>query len=249
MSETPLDQAHLAAEADPDQRLRFFDRLAGAELFLLLERDEPKVFELSDGPIVLAFDTEARLAEFAPAGAERAEITGRSMVAMLAGQGVGLGLNLSVAPSSQILGPDALDWLAGMLDQGPAEVSGRPKALRAPGRAPEALLRALDEKLSAAAGLADAAYLAEADWDNGASGHLLAVIGAPDGARNALTRAVGEALVFSGIEAGAVDVSFHHPGDPVVATLERVGLRFDLPQLGLVPTMPGRDPSRPPKLR
>ncbi len=249
MSETPLDEAHLAAEADLDQRLRFYDRLAGAELFLLLDGEEPKVFHLSDGPIVLAFDTEARVVEFAPDGAGRAEITGRAVATMLSGQGVGLGLNLSVAPSSQVLPPEVIDWLAGMLEQSPAEVSAVPKALRAPGHAPEALLRALDEKLSAAAGLAQAAYLTEVDWDGGITGHLLAVIGAPDAARQALTQAVGEALVFSGIEAGALDVSFHQSGDPVMATLERVGLRFDLPQSGLFQQAPGSDPKRPPRLR
>ena len=60
MTESPLDAAHRQAEADPEKRPLFFDRLAGAELFLILEDESPRVFDLADGPIVLAFDTEAR---------------------------------------------------------------------------------------------------------------------------------------------------------------------------------------------
>ena len=43
MTETPLDQAHAAMDSAPDddqKRLRFFERLADCELFLLL-KDEP----------------------------------------------------------------------------------------------------------------------------------------------------------------------------------------------------------------
>jgi hypothetical protein len=46
-------------------------------------------------------------------------------------------------------------------------------------------------------------------------------------------------------------VIFVRATDPVTARLEKVGLRFDLPQLQrpVSPGAPGSDPARPPKLR
>ena len=97
---TMLDRAYGEMEAGGDtERLRFYERLADAELFLLLEREAeggriaPQVFPLEEGPVVLAFDTEDRLAEFSP-GAAYAAMTGRALAEMLAGQGLGVGLNL-----------------------------------------------------------------------------------------------------------------------------------------------------------
>jgi hypothetical protein len=249
MIQTPLDQAHLAAEVDPEQRLRFYDRLVGAELFLLLDGETPKVFDLSDGPLVLAFDLEERVAEFAPDGAARAEMTGRTLIAMLAGQGVGLGLNLSVGPSSQILPPNVIDWLAQQLQQSPAETFGVPTSVRAPGQAPEALIRAVDEKLAGAAGLATSAYLVGVDWRDAPSGLLLAFLGAPEGAKPALSRAIGEAWAFCGTDAPGLDVSFLDAGDAMIAQFQRFGLRYDIPQVGPQQIAPGTDPARPPRLR
>ena len=61
-----------------------------------------------------------------------------------------------------------------------------------------------------------------------------------------------EALTFSGIEAGAMDVGFFNHSDPTVTKLMRVGLRFDLPQMETLqktPRMPGSDPDAPPILK
>jgi hypothetical protein len=81
----------------------------------------------------------------------------------------------------------------------------------------------------------------------------LAFVGAIPRAQDALVRAASEALTFSGIEAGAMDVGFFAPSDPVVAKLAKVGLRFDLPQgeaLQQTPRLPpGSDPAKPPILK
>lgn len=76
---TPLDQAHAAMDAAPDDdaaRLAFHDRLASAELYLLLiaepEGDaplDPRLFETTQGSFVLVFDRVERLAEFAEGSA------------------------------------------------------------------------------------------------------------------------------------------------------------------------------------
>ena len=73
------------------------------------------------------------------------------------------------------------------------------------------------------------------------------------GAETALARAVNEALVFSGIEAGMLDVVFLPDSDPSAAQLARVGLRFDLPEPPKPERTeriaPGSDPDSPPILR
>ena len=256
---TLLDAAHAAVSADPENealRLRFFERLADGEMVLLLEREvvgdrlEPKVFELEDGPVVLVFDREERLAEFSGGIAPYAALPGRVIAGLLKGQGIGMGVNLGVAPSSMLLPPEALDWLAETLDGGPEEVEAQPMEFLAPS-VPEAVVTALDGKLARAGRLAVAALLAGVVYRDGRRGHLLAVLDAAEGSEAALARAMREALVFSGVEAGELDVVFLRAGDPAAQAMARVGLRFDLPEpeAPVAPAAPGMDPSRPPKLR
>ena len=63
---------------------------------------------------------------------------------------------------------------------------------------------------------------------------------------------MGEALTFSGLDAGELDVGFFEASDPLVARLAKVGLQFDLPDPIAMPSppgAPGMDPEKPPKLR
>ncbi|MHC0053667.1 SseB family protein [Actibacterium sp. D379-3] len=260
--ETALDLAHAAMEAAPEDdaaRLRFFERLADSELFLLLAEEAeddnvtPDVFALEGGRFVLVFDREERLAEFVGVTAPYAALSGRLIAAMLAGQGIGLGVNLGVAPSSILIPAEAVDWLAGILSQQPTEVEALPVEITPPAGVPDFLLGALDAKLGTAAGLAPLVYLAGVLYEGGQQGHMLAFIDAMPGAEGALTQAAGEALTFSGIEAGAIDVAFFDASDPIAARLARVGLRFDIPEPVRVdatgPQAPGMEPDKPPKLR
>lgn len=261
---TPLDTAHAAmAEAPEDDaaRLRYFARLADTPLLLLLETEAagdtltPRLFPLETGQVVLAFDTDDRLTAFTGAAAPYAEVPGRVIAAQLAGQGIGLGLNLGVAPSSFLIGAEGIDWLAATLARGPEAAEARPLSFHAPGGLPQALLASLDGKLARAAGLAQAALLAGVIYADGRRGHLLAFVGADPGAEAALARAAGEALTFSGVEAGEMDVVFLAAEDPALVQMARVALRFDLipDAQALVPAQepraPGSDPHRPPRLR
>ncbi|MCX7300148.1 MAG: SseB family protein [Rhodobacterales bacterium] len=258
---TELDQAHAAMEAAPEDelaRLRFHERLADGELFLLLDEEpvgdrvNPSTFEVEGQVFVLVFDREERLSAFVGTVAPVVSLSGRSLVAMLARQGIGMALNPEVAPSSMLIGAEAVDWLADVLAQGPVEAAARPVELTAPKGVPDALLTGLDRKLAGAAGLAQAAWLAGVTYADGRRGHMIAFVGAVPGAEQAMATAVAEALIFSGIEAGALDVTFLVAEDPVIGQLSRVGLRFDLPVL-VVPQMPGQapgtDPAKPPRLR
>lgn len=260
---TLLDAAHAAVSADPENealRLRFFERLADGEMVILLEREaagesiEPKVFDLEDGPVVLVFDREERLADFSGGIAPYAALPGRVIAGLLKGQGIGMGVNLGVAPSSMLLPPDAMDWLAETLEGGPLEVEALPEEFLPPS-VPEAVIAALDAKLARAGGLAVAALLAEVVYQGGRRGHLLALLDAAEGAEGPLARAMNEALVFSGIEAGALDVTFLGSGDPALGPIARRALTFVLPAAAvetaqvLGPAAPGTDPARPPRLR
>jgi hypothetical protein len=170
---------------------------------------------------------------------------------MITGQGIGLALNLEVAPSAMLIPTEAVDWLHATLENQPQEAEARLTEVSAPKGLPEAVVTGLDRKLAIAAGLANMAYLAAATYDDKSRGHVLAFIDAVPGSESALARAAGEALTFSGIEAGSMDVLFARGSDPLAAHLAKVGLRFDLPALHdpQAPGSPGMDPNKPPKLR
>lgn len=257
---TDLDQAHAAMEASPEDdtaRLRFYERLADTELFMLLGEEAegdhitPELFEIEDQRFTLVFDREERLSQFVGRVAPYAGIPGRALAEMLKGQGIGLALNLEVAPSAMLIPAEAVDWLVATLSHGPDETEARLTEVSAPVGLPEAVISGLDRKLAIAAGMARFAYLAVATYDDGARGHVLAFVDAVDGAEKALASAASEALTFSGIEAGVMDVVFVRASDALAAHLAKVGLRFDLPEpeAPQAPGAPGMDPDKPPKLR
>lgn len=268
MTETPqddataLDQAYGQMQAAPEDgaaRLRFYERLADSELFLMLskepegERISPELFETPGGRFVLVFDREDRLAQFAGGAVPYAALAGRGVVEMLSGQDIGLGVNLEVAPSSMLLAAEAVEWLHETLQNGPDQVNAAIEELLPPVGLPEVLLTALDTKLATAGGLARSAYLVSLRYQGGGQGHMLGFVAALPEAEAALAQAVHEALTFSGIEAGALDVGFFAASDPVAAAMARVGLRFDLPEPEepkiYQPKIPGGDPDAPPILK
>lgn len=258
---TPLDQAHAAmAGGEEAAALRFYRMLADVTLFLLLEHEaegeriNPRIFDLPDGPVLLAFDSEERLAGFGQGAVPYAALPGRIVAAHLAGKGVSLGLNFgSGATSETLLPPESMSWLAEMLEQVLDEVVARAEVFSAPSALPEVLDLALRETLAAAAGLARAAILVGVRYAGGGRGHVLAILDVQPNAHEALARAIGETLAFSGLEAGAIDVTFLASGDSAVAQMQRFGRMFDIPdpeepaKAARMP--PGMDPDRPPRLR
>lgn len=254
---THLDRAHAAMEAGGEaERLRYYQTLAAAELFLLLEAEAeaedvvPQAFEVEGRTFVLAFDTEERLAGFAGAQAHYVALSGRAVAEMLAAAGLGLGLNLEAGPQAALLPPEAMAWLVETLGEGPEEVEVQPESFHPPKGLPEELITALDARLAATGGLAELAYLVGVTYDTGAKGHMLGVVDAVSGAESAIARAVAEVLALSGLEAGLLDVGFFQGSDAAAARMALVGLRFDLPKSEANgPSAPGLDPKRPPKLK
>lgn len=187
---TPLDLAHARMErgADGDRR-NYYARLAEAELFVLLAREasgdviEPRVFDLDSGPVVLAFDNEARLAGFAGGPAFYAAISGRSLVRILGGGELALGVNFGVEGREALLPPQALGWLASALDGSPRQLETASPAHVLPPSAPDALVDALAAGLAPAAGLAREALLADWLFEEGGGGGALGE-GTETGRRN-----------------------------------------------------------------
>jgi hypothetical protein len=259
---TPLDTAHAAMMAAPDdttKRLRFYERVADSELFLVLDREPvndnatPALFDVEAGKYALVFDGESRMTEFTQSPTPFLAASGRQICAMLVGQGIGLGLNLAVAPSSMLLPASAVDWLHQTLGTPPQSEQATPNAIFAPGNLPETLITALDEKLATMSGLAKHAYLAEIEYNDRPRTHVLGFIDAIPAAEPAIASAISEALTFSGIEAGSLDVIFVSAQNPLAAALAKSGLRFDLPQPAKPKiteiAAPGSDPNKPPILR
>ena len=258
---TLLDDAHAAMmqnEDDDAARLRFYSQLADAELFLLLDSDavadqiKPRVFDLDEGQVVLAFDLEERLAEFVGGPAPYAALPGRVIAAQLAGQGIGMGLNIGFA-SSIMLPDDVMDWLTATLGTKPTKVAATPLGFSHPWGVPAEVTELLMEKLGANPGLAEAVLLAEVMYDGGRRGHILAVLGASTGAEAALSGAVSEALVFSGLDMAEMDVVFLAANDPRTKAIADVALRLDFPKpVSSAPNaqrVPGMNPEKPPILR
>lgn len=261
MTKTPLDAAHaamIAAPEDDTARLRFYERMADVELFLLLEEEpvgdqiNPRVLDVEGAQYLLAFDRAQRLAQYAGEAGAYVALSGRNVAAMLEAQPLGIALNMDVAPSAILLPDTAVTWLRETLTNEASQVEAKIESVLPPKGLPEQLITAIDEKLATATGMAANAWLVGVAYEGGGRGHLLAFIDAIPRAHDALVRAASEALTFSGIEAGAMDVGFFNHNDPTVTKLMKVGLRFDLPQMETLqntPRLPGGEAGAPPILK
>ena len=67
--------------------------------------------------------------------------------------------DLAVAPSSIILPPDVISWMAETISNGPIMAEAKIKEVFPPSGLPEIVVSALDTKLATMAGYADIAYL------------------------------------------------------------------------------------------
>lgn len=255
-----LDHAYgLMTQGTEADARAFYRLLADTTLYLLLEKESdgerisPRVFDLEDGPVLLAFDQEERLLAMGQGPQPFAALPGRVIAQHLAGQGVSLGLNFgSGAASETMLPPEVLRHLAEMLDVAPTRAEAMPKNFYPPS-IPDALDDALRFTLSGAAGLAVGALLAGVRYQDGRRGHMLALIDAVDEAHEPLARAIAEALVFAGIEAGELDVTFLRADDPTIVPLARAARLYEVPLPELPETTraqsPGTPSDKPPRLR
>lgn len=252
----PLDRfcAEMAARPDDDgARLAYFAALAAQELVVPLRSEsdgatlDPLVIETEAGAVVPAFDDPARLADLAPGPVPFAALAGRELAALLAGQGVGLGVNLGT-DQPFLIGPDGVAWLAAMVAAAPDVARARPVAFHPPGPDALALLPALEGPLARLGGIAAAAVLAAAEYPGGARGAFLGILGCAPGAEETVARALAEAVRFAAgtAEGGALDIAFLPEGAAADA-LRRVGVRVAFAPDP--PPAPAGGAPRPPRLR
>lgn len=249
MAETPLARAarlFLMRPEDDAARLRLYEVLSGAELVLPLATDAPgedvapETIEAAGVTHVVAHDSVAAFARAEPR--PTATLSGLALAQMLEGQGAGVALHMEGLPDPLLVAPESLAWLVANLARGPERVEARPVSLHPPKGLPTSLLTTLDRRLAQGEGLARAAWLAAVDWSDGSRGHLLAFVGARDGAEEPLAAGINAAVALSGAEGVRLDVTFLAEGDPVIERIARVGLRFDMED-------PAQTPTGPPRLR
>ena len=251
---TPLDHAWAAAEADEAARAAYYDTFAATEFHLLIDPEtltggapQPLLFPVEGVDTALIFDTEARLAAFAEGGAHLT-LTGRAVVGMFAAKGVQLGVNLGDAPSATILPAEAVDWAAAALRQPIEQAEAAETTLTAPAGASDALLTAIDARLSAMG-----ATVAEAWLCGLGEGLLLCLTLRTARAEEPVVSALAETARFLGGDRAAFDIAVMDREDPRLAAARKTGLGFELADPATVakmePVAPGMDKAKPPKLR
>ncbi len=254
--ETPLDVAHrdmLDPTAEENEYRRYYRLLAAAELFVLLVEEvgdsfSPQLIEDDGQYYALAFDREDRLAAFLDEPQDYAAMSGRSLIAALLDEDLGLGINLGM-DASTMLPPDVLYWINTQISPEVAVEEARIKEILPPALASEGLIATLSERLPILSGLADHAVLAQIPGEDDMC-LLLAMVDVPDAARTSCAGAVAEALRLSGIE-DPLDSVFVEAGDALHVAISKVGLRFDIPEppkTDRTPSAPGSDPDKPPIL-
>ncbi len=249
-----LDAAHAAMMADPEDeaaRRDYYGLIAASELYLLLEAEPqadhaaPLVLETEDGKLALAFDSDVRLGGFVEAPMPHLVLSGRAIVGMLAGQGIGVAINPG-AETDYVLTGDVLDWMREAASESPDLAGAMPDRLFAPKSASQAFLKALDQRLAMLAGVVRTAWLGE-DTEGGL---VLVLTGVTPERQGAVAALMAEARNFAAPEHG-LGVVFAEGGAALETRLANVALRFDLPQPPEPPAhkAPGTDPERPPRLR
>lgn len=235
---TPLARALAAMEATPDDRaarLAFFHEFAASEVHVP-GGEHPDIFKTSDGPIILAFDDEAALAEFATGPVERASLPGRALAHAV--QEAGVGVMVKTAAGEILLAPSTLEWLVEALSGSIEEADDMLLDPEAPADLSPDLLAGLDRALRRMDGMARRGWLFKAS-----DRLVLALEGAPESARAALSRGLAEAVRFSGWD-GVLDVTFVNRTQ--AGRLKGRALRIDLPEPSKRPKPPK---DRPPRLR
>ena len=246
---TPLDHAHAQMEADADSdtaRRSYYAFVVAAELFVPTHDDSdrirPHIIETDGAQFALAFDTEDRLAAFFGAAQTRVALRGSDLVAALAADSLGLGINLGVADSAYQLPPDAVQWLAEFSITpriaGPAQAT-----YLSPDYMPEHFA-GLDRLFASFSGLAGSAHCVTAR-DGNTTFPLIILAGTDEAHQPGIAAAVAEFFTIAvGIDTASV--AFRDPDDALL----QVAVSFQIPQPAhRHPSAPGTDPDRPPILR
>lgn len=212
---TPLDAlcAMPFHQADEAARSAVLHLLADTALFAAMEKeamlDQARLMRLDtgNGQIAVACDTDDRLATFFGRPVDYASMPGRVLAGLLAREGVGLLVNPG-SPSEMLLEPQLLAWLVDALAGEPDTAKGRATLSAPDPQVVQDFMPALGKRLADMAGIATAATLARAIWQDGREGHLVLVEGADPHFEPAIAKALAELAAFLPPLPGGLDVSF-----------------------------------------
>ncbi len=252
---TPLDRAHAAMTAAPDDeapRRAYLALLAGHELLIALRDDgakgavEPESVEIEGTTFVIAHDGDARLAAGRQGAVARLAATGAEIARLLAPEGLGLILNPGAPEVAFVLDPEGVRWLAAEAGDPPRTQERPLGAFGPPAIASPAALAALDARLAEAGALVRRAALAGARDAEGLPTLVLALAGVPAEAEAGLAEGLGALLRLAGAQGARADILFLPEAGPEFAAIAAAGLVFE-PPAPAAPAPPGT--AGPPRLR
>ena len=247
------------APADQAMRMQFFITFLDSELYLLLSEEasyesiSPIVASHKGIEHVLVFTSEDNLAEYSKQISPYAALSGRVIVEMFAQADLGIALNFAILSSELFLTTEEIKWLNEIVAEVPAIHQARPTAFFPLAEESKKLNSILIDKLLSLAELAASFWLTGVEYDNQSQGVMLIILDACTGAEAPLAKAALEAVAFSGLENLSFEVSFLPGQEKVVETVKRQGQPLLFPERPAKklyqPSMPGGDPSKPPRLR
>ena len=254
MTNTPLDTiiTKVLANDIVENRLTLFRRFLETELFILIDNPDnpkPELMQINGEIILLAFDCEEKLIDFAGEKTFFISMSGRRLIAQ--NDSTGIALNLNNMGGGYILTNDVIEWLMKNTQSQKEIVQRNTNEITSPSIVTERFIELLDEALAASFGLADYAVLVKDLTKPGSKNLLLIFVGSVKLYHDALAQQASEAFSLSGIQDIILDITFCKSEDELVAKALLVGLRFDLPQIEKPsePKAPGMDPTKPPLLR
>jgi hypothetical protein len=254
MTNTPLDAiiTKVLANDIVENRLTLFRRFLETELFILIDNPDnpkPELMQINGEIILLAFDCEEKLIDFAGEKTFFISMSGRRLMAQ--NDSTGIALNLNNMGGGYILTNDVIEWLMKNTQSQKEIVQRNTNEITSPSIVTERFIELLDEALAASFGLADYAVLVKDLTKPGSKNLLLIFVGSVKLYHDALAQQASEAFSLSGIQDIILDITFCKSEDELVAKALLVGLRFDLPQIEKPsePKAPGMDPTKPPLLR
>lgn len=254
MPDSPLDEIIKQVQSNDivENRLILFKRFLDAELFILIDDPQdpkPKLVNLREDEILLGFDAEEKLVEFAGDNAFFISMTGRNLIAQ--NVSVGIALNLTNIGGGYILTNEILRWLEKNTQAKQGNIIRHPKKIASPLIASETFIKLLDETLALSPGSANYAILVQDISEEDTDNLLLIFVEAGDVFQDVLTQQISEAFKLSNLQGVTLDIIFAKPDDELIKKALKIGLRFDLPSIqeASKPEAPGMDPKKPPILR
>lgn len=254
---TRLDVVYQRMQSSPESEtagLRFYEAFCDANLCVLINADTSmQVFETSQGKIVLAFDTDERVAEFISEATEFIKIAGRDLVMQLLASETGIGLNLNVAPTSQILSPDILTWLSEFLAESSSFSIDQVVAISPPDQWLDDHKTAISTQLEKYAGMIASAYFCSVTYSDNTVADAVFIVDCDPTTEAVLFTALVESQKFLDKNTAEIAIKFISPDNQEFPEICRVGEEIVISKLTVIhtsaPTAPGMDPDKPPKLR